>query len=238
MPDSTSQDEAGLDASQDVNSIYVDIVSDTICPWCFIGKRRFEKALAQRPEVTALVAWRPFQLNPTMPEGGLPRQEYLEAKFGSSEKVKEIYGTIAREGVGEGIEFAFERVEKTPNTVQSHRLVKFAGERGMQDQMVERLFKAVFEEGRDIGDQDVLIEEAVKIGLPEDAARHYLQSDQDMDDIQQADAYARQLGIQGVPCFIVNRKYAISGAQPPEVFLKTIDLVLQEQREEAGRAAE
>jgi predicted DsbA family dithiol-disulfide isomerase len=234
MPDSTSQDDAGFEAGRDLNSIYVDIVSDSICPWCFIGKRRFEKALAQRPDVTALVAWRPFQLNPTMPEDGLPRQEYLEAKFGSAEKVKEIYGAIAREGAGEGIDFAFERVERTPNTIHSHRLVKFAGERGLQDEMVERLFKAVFEEGRDIGDQDVLVEEAVKIGIPEEAARRYLQSDQDADEIRQADAYARQLGIQGVPCFIINRKYAISGAQSPEVFLKTIDLVLQEQREEAG----
>lgn len=237
MPDSTSQDDAGFDAGSDVNSIYVDVVSDTICPWCFIGKRRFEKALAQRPEVTALVAWRPFQLNPTMPEGGLPRQEYLEAKFGSAEKVKEVYGTITREGLGEDIAFAFERVERAPNTIHSHRLVKFAGERGLQDEMVERLFRAVFEEGRDIGDQEVLVEEAVKIGLAEEAARSYLRSDRDIDDIRQADAYARQLGIQGVPCFIVNRKYAISGAQPPEVFLKTIDLVLQEQREDAAGAS-
>lgn len=213
--------------------MFVDIVSDTICPWCFIGKRRFEAALAQSGRNDIMVAWRPFQLNPDMPAEGMSRDAYLTAKFGNTERMQKIYGAIAETGKGEGIDFRFDRIVRTPNTLASHRLVKYAAKLGHQDQIVEALFTGYFMAGRDVGDIEVLADIAGEVGLNREEAINYLRSVEDRDEVAAADVYARRLGINGVPCFIVNRKYAVSGAQPPEAFLQVFQLADQDEKEEA-----
>jgi predicted DsbA family dithiol-disulfide isomerase len=216
--------------------MYVDIVSDTICPWCFIGKRRFEKAMTLSGRNDIMIAWRPFQLNPDMPSEGMARDAYLTAKFGNAERMQKIYGAITETGQGEGIEFRFDRIGRTPNTLASHRLVKYAAKNGFQDAMIEALFNGYFMNGRDVGDLETLADLAAEIGLEREGALNYLSSVEDRDEVMAADVYARRLGINGVPCFIVNRKYAVSGAQPPEAFLQVFQLADQDEKEEAQQA--
>lgn len=200
--------------------IAIDIVSDAICPWCFIGKRRLEAALAAAgPEYEVMVGWRPFQLNPDMPRAGMDRQEYLAAKFGGEARARGIYDRVRAVGDEVGIPFAFDRIPRTPNTIDAHRLIDRAGKLGRQDEVVEALFKAYFLDGRDIGALDTLASVAAEAGLDAADIRAYLAGEDDRARIAEEDAMARRIGIQGVPCFILNRKYAISGAQEPAVFL-------------------
>jgi predicted DsbA family dithiol-disulfide isomerase len=214
--------------------ITVDIVSDAICPWCFIGKRRFEQALAQAPQdVEVLVAWRPYQLNPDMPPEGMDRKSYLSTKFGGDARADEIYQRVREAGQTVGIDFDFKGIPRTPNTIDAHRLIGVAGRAGKQDAVVEALFRAYFLEGRDIGNRDVLAAVASAAGLEEQTIRDYLARSDDVDRVGNEDAMARRMGIQGVPCFILNRKYAISGAQEPAVFLEAIEML---KREAAGEA--
>jgi predicted DsbA family dithiol-disulfide isomerase len=214
--------------------ITVDIVSDAICPWCFIGKRRFEQALAQMPsDVEVLVAWRPYQLNPEMPAEGMDRKTYLSTKFGGDARADEIYQRVREAGQTVGIDFDFKGIPRTPNTIDAHRLIGLAGRAGKQDAVVEALFRAYFLEGRDIGSRDVLAEVGIAAGLEEKTIRDYLAGRDDVDRVENEDAMARRMGIQGVPCFILNRKYAISGAQEPAVFLEAIEML---KRETAGEA--
>jgi predicted DsbA family dithiol-disulfide isomerase len=204
--------------------IYVDIVSDTICPWCYIGKRRFERALAQSGRADIAVAWRPFQLNPDMPPEGMTRDDYVRAKFGGGDRPRQIYQAIADSGREAGIEFQFSLIRRTPNTVLSHRLIHWAARNERQDEVVQELFKAYFEEGLDIGELEILIECARRAGIDEACARQFLASDEGRQEVVASDVYARRLGINGVPCFIVNRKYAVSGAQPPSAFVEVFNL--------------
>jgi predicted DsbA family dithiol-disulfide isomerase len=214
--------------------ITVDIVSDAICPWCFIGKRRFEQALAQAPkDVEVLVAWRPYQLNPEMPPEGMDRKAYLATKFGGEARAEHIYQRVRDAGLSVGIDFNFQGIPRTPNTINAHRLIGLAGRAGKQDALVEGLFRAYFLEGKDIGDADVLASTAAAAGLAEKTVRDYLAGREDVDRVENEDAMARRMGIQGVPCFILNRKYAISGAQEPAVFLEALELL---KREAAGEA--
>lgn len=202
----------------------VDIVSDAICPWCFIGKRRFERALADLPAGTLEVGWRPFQLNPEMPREGMARADYLRAKFGD-ERGGRGYEAITDAGREEGIAFDFAAIKRTPNTLDAHRLIRYAGAQDRQDAVVEALFRAYFTAGRDIGDRAVLAAVAGEAGLARDAVETYLASDADIAEVRAEDDFARQVGIHGVPCFIFERKYAISGAQPPDIFRQVIDKV-------------
>jgi len=219
--------------------IIIDIVSDTVCPWCFIGKRRLEQALAERhPGHEVRIGWRPFQLNPDMPAGGLDRKSYLEAKFGGPEGAKRIYDNIRAAGGTVGIAFDFEAIPRTPNTVDSHRLIDRAGAEGCQDSVVEALFKAYFLDGRDIGDIDTLVDVAESAGMDATATRAYLESDEDADKVRSEDMMARQMGINGVPCFIINRKYAVSGAQEPAVFHQVFARVAEEMAAEAAAERE
>jgi predicted DsbA family dithiol-disulfide isomerase len=219
--------------------ITIDIVSDTVCPWCFIGKRRLERALAEKgAEPKVFIGWRPFQLNPDMPAEGMDRKDYLAAKFGGEEGAQKVYDAIREAGESEGIEFDFKSVGRTPNTIDSHRLIDRAGAEGKQDAVVEILFRRYFQEGGDIGDIDVLVEIGAAGGLDADATRAYLASDEDVERIRGEDAMARRMGVQGVPCFILNRKYAISGAQDPQVFLQAIAQVEAEAAEEEAAPAE
>lgn len=209
--------------------IRIDIVSDTVCPWCFIGKRRLEAALAQRGGGEPVeIHWRPFQLNPDMPEGGLDRRTYLEAKFGGPDRAQQIYERIRGAGRSAGIDFEFERIPRTPNTINSHRLIHHAAGLGKQNEIVEALFRAYFFEGRDIGDTETLIDSATSVGLPAEDIRRYLESDADTELVRGQDMQARGMGIDGVPCFIFDNQYAVTGAQEPAVFLKVFSILEQE----------
>jgi predicted DsbA family dithiol-disulfide isomerase len=212
----------------------IDIVADTVCPWCYIGKRRLERALAARPQPGLEIVWRPFFLNPDMPSEGVDRADYIARKFGGRDRANRIYATVAEAGASEDIAFRFDLIQRSPNTVNSHRLIHFAGMTERQDEVVEAVYRAYFLEGRDIGDIGVLAEIASDAGIPSAEALRYLQSGADRDVIVGGDERARSLGVNGVPCFIIERKYAVSGAQLPEVFQQVFDLVNQEE----PRAAE
>ncbi|MBM3644997.1 MAG: DsbA family oxidoreductase [Alphaproteobacteria bacterium] len=215
--------------------MYVDIVSDTICPWCYIGKRRFERALELSGRDDVAISWRPFQLNPDMPVEGMTRDDYVRAKFGGGDRPRQIYQAVADSGREAGIEFQFSRIKRTPNTILSHRLIQWGARTGRQDAVVDRLFRAYFEDGRDIGDLDTLVQCAVEAGAEAGEAREYLVSDEGRSEVVSADVYARRLGINGVPCFIVNRKYAVSGAQPASAFVEVFNLA---ERDAATSAAQ
>lgn len=197
--------------------IRIDIVSDVICPWCFIGKRRLERALAAEAPGSIVVGWRPFQLNPDMPVEGMSRKDYLRAKFGTDDG-GERYKHVVAAGLEEGIPFAFERMQRTPNTVRAHRLIRYAETHQLADAVVEALFVGYFAQARDIGDVEVLADIAGTAGLDAAEVRRYLASDEDDAIVRAEDKYARELGIQGVPCFVIERKYMVSGAQPAELF--------------------
>jgi predicted DsbA family dithiol-disulfide isomerase len=203
----------------------IDIVSDVICPWCFIGKRRLEKALALRPELAAEVTWRPFQLNPDMPASGMERQAYLAMKFGSATQADRLYRNVAAAGATVDIPFDFAGIRRTPNTRKAHALIGEALAEGLGDTMVERLFRAYFLEGRDIGDRATLLELATESGLEQSASEHALDDPAIDERVVAEDRGARRLGINAVPCFIIDGQYAVSGAQEPEFFLPIFDLV-------------
>jgi predicted DsbA family dithiol-disulfide isomerase len=204
--------------------MHIDIVSDVICPWCFIGKRRLGRALEQRPDLTVSVTWRAFQLNPDMPEGGMARADYLAAKFGNSAHAGRIYAAITAAGAGENIAFAFDRIRRTPNTRDAHRLIRYATLHGKADALVETLFSAYFEQGRDIGNQAILADIAAESGFDRAAAAKWLAGETALADVLGEDRSARRLGISGVPCFILDGGYSISGAQEPEFFFPLFDL--------------
>ena len=208
--------------------MHIDIFSDTICPWCFIGKRRLERALAERPQADLTVRWRAFQLNPEMPEEGMERQRYLELKFGGAAGAESVYARVRDAGDSEGIAFAFDRIARTPNTVASHRLIRFAAGQEREDAVVQALFDAYFLRGEDIGDPEVLSAAAAAGGLDAAEAQAFLEGDAEAEAVRSEDATARQAGINGVPCFIFNGKYALSGAQPPEVMFRMFDLANEE----------
>jgi len=205
-------------------AMHIDIVSDVICPWCFIGKRRLERALEQRPDLTVSVTWRAFQLNPEMPKSGMARADYLAAKFGNSAHAGRIYAAITEAGAGEKITFAFDRIRRTPNTRDAHRLIRYATLHGKPDALVEILFSAYFEQGRDIGDQAVLADIAAESGFDRAEAAKWLAGEAALEDVLGEDRNARRLGISGVPCFILDGGYSISGAQEPEFFFPLFDL--------------
>lgn len=202
----------------------IDIVSDTICPWCYVGKRRLERALKERPELDVTIEWHAFQLNPEMPIEGVDRETYMTRKFGSEQRVTEIFDSIAAAGRQEGIPFAFDRIARTPNTVNSHRLIRWAEPAGCQDAVVELLFRRYFEQGKDIGAIDVLVQIAVEAGLEGADAERFLSGTDGVEEVRAENVAAHRLGISGVPCFIFEKKYAVSGAQEPEVFFQVFDM--------------
>jgi predicted DsbA family dithiol-disulfide isomerase len=201
----------------------IDVIADTVCPWCYIGKRRLEKALAQRLDTTVVARWRPFLLNPEMPDDGLDRTAYLVKKFGSESRVRRVYGAIAEAGQSVEIDFSFELIRRTPSTVNSHRLVRFAEGTGKADACVEALFLAYFINGHDIGDTDVLLEIGANLGLEADQLAAYLESGADFDFVYEENARAHRLGINGVPSFVFDGSLVVSGAQEPQVLARMID---------------
>ncbi|MCF8467518.1 MAG: DsbA family oxidoreductase [Sneathiella sp.] len=211
----------------------IDIVSDTVCPWCFIGKRKLEKALAERPDLDVEITWHPFQLHPDMPREGADRKEFIARKFGSHERAKELYTNVKRAGEEIDIPFNFEDIKRSPNTLDSHRLIRWSQSAGCQDELVDILFRRFFIDGEDIGDKAVLIAAAGEAGMDTDLVADLLDKDADRDLVSEEDLRARQMGISGVPFFILDNKYALSGAQDPAAFLAVFDKIA----EEAGQAS-
>ncbi len=201
----------------------VDIFVDVVCPWCFIGKRQFERALAMRPDVSPQKAWRPFQLNPDMPAEGMPADQFFAAKFGSAAGVEERRKQVAGIGSAVGIDFAFDRIARQPNTLDAHRLIRYAVKRGRGDAMVEALFTAHFTAGRDIGDRVALAAIAGENGLDAREAEVFLQGGEETAAILGEDQEARRIGISAVPCYIFDRQYGFAGARDPEFFLSILD---------------
>ncbi|MGR3804009.1 DsbA family oxidoreductase [Marinibacterium profundimaris] len=204
-------------------SVKLDILSDPICPWCYIGKARLDKALAQVPDHPFVIEWHPFQLNPDMPEGGMDRRDYLETKFGGKEGALAAYAPIVEHAEAEGLAINFDAMERTPNTLDAHRLIHWAGIEQRQQQMVDALFHAYFVEGRDIGDHDTLADIADSCDMDASVVRRLLDSDADIDAIRSRDAHSREMGVNSVPTFIVAQAHAVPGAQPTDLWLKVIE---------------
>jgi predicted DsbA family dithiol-disulfide isomerase len=207
-------------------SFVIDVISDVVCPWCFIGKRRLEAALAlqadHEPGFEPIVNWHPFQLNPDLPREGIDRRTYVETKFGGAARAAEIYARVRAVGETVGIGFEFDRIARQPNTLDAHRLVSWAQANGDAGALVERLFRAFFLQGRDVGSREVLAAIAGEAGLDAQAARAFLESDEAAHRIEAMDARARQLGVEGVPFFVFGEKVAVSGAHEPAQLLEAI----------------
>lgn len=204
--------------------MHIDIFSDPVCPWCFIGTRRLRRALAARPELNPSIRWRPFQLNPAMPPEGMDRTAYLASRFGSLTEAERLNANVGHVGALEGIAFDFERIEVAPSTINAHRLIRYAEAFDLHSAMADAVFAAYFLDGRDIGDVEALIDIADDVGLEHAAARTFLTSAEGIDAVRGEDMRARQLGIESVPCFIVDKRFVISGAQEPEAFYSLFDL--------------
>ena len=213
-------------------SFQIDVISDVVCPWCFIGKRNLERALeawrVKHPDEAFAVRWHPFQLNPQLPDSGVPRKQYLENKFGGPERAKEIYARVSAAGKRAGIDFAFDAIQVQPNTIDAHRLMHYAGEQGRQDAMAEAIFRRYFVEGANLADKETLADIAQQAGMNRDEVAAYLASDADRALIEEQDRRARAIGVEGVPFFIFNQRLALSGAQPPEVLFEAMEKAREE----------
>jgi predicted DsbA family dithiol-disulfide isomerase len=204
----------------------IDVISDTVCPWCFIGKRRLQRAMAMRSDIGFDVRWRPFRLDPTIPKEGLGRKAYLDAKFGDG-GVVEAHRLLTSEGAKEGIVFAFDAIRRAPNTLDSHRLIRWAEMAGVQDDVVERLFIAYFENGEDISDIRVLSDIADLSGMDGVDIARMLESDADTALVEREEKLAREMGVTGVPAIIFGGRIAVSGAREPEILAAAIDKALE-----------
>jgi predicted DsbA family dithiol-disulfide isomerase len=208
--------------------MHLEIFSDTVCPWCYIGKRRLERALRERPMPELAIRWRAFQLNPGMPAGGMDRRQYMAAKFGSAERAARLFDTVTRVGAEEGIRFAFDRIGRTPNTMKSHRLLALAAQHGRQSHVLDRLFAAYFAEGRDIGQASVLVDIGEAAHLPAIEVEAALSEDSPIGTTLAEDFLARRQGINGVPYFVFNGRFGLSGAQEPEALYHMFDLARED----------
>ncbi|HEY4077588.1 MAG TPA: DsbA family oxidoreductase [Rhizomicrobium sp.] len=211
----------------------IDVISDTVCPWCFIGKRRLTRAMAQRPNIIFDVKWRPYRLDPAVPRGGMDRQAYMRAKFGDDPmKIVEMHKLIAAEGEKDNIAFDFAAITRRPDTLDSHRLIRWAEATGAQDEVVERLFIAYFENGEDIGDIRVLADIADLCGMDGVEVAQMLESNDDLALVEREDQIAHEMGVTGVPAFIFGGKLAVSGAREPAMLVSVIDRVTEMQAEQ------
>jgi predicted DsbA family dithiol-disulfide isomerase len=204
--------------------ITIDVVSDVICPWCFLGKRRLDKALSLIPDVKVEVVYRPFFLDPTIPADGLDRQQYMESKFGP-ERLKTIHDPLIAAGKEDGVPYHFDKITRTPNTLDAHRLIRWALPAGKQAEMKEALFKAYWSDGKDVGNHETLADIAASVGMDRKTILNDLASDKDKPEVLAETQQAQQMGITGVPTFIINHKYGISGAQSAEMLADAIKKV-------------
>ena len=209
----------------------IEVVHDLVCPWCFLGQRRLLRTLRRRPDLLFNLTWRPFLLNPDMPRAGMPRADYVVRKFGGEERARRLYSSITEIGRAEGLLFRFERIRRTPSSVDAHRLVRWATGFGRGAEMVEALFSAHFTDGRDIGEIQVLVAVAAACGLDGAAALAFLLGDAEVEMVHGENLRAHRLGINGVPCFVISGRHAIAGAQEPEVIERLLDVAVVEAME-------
>jgi predicted DsbA family dithiol-disulfide isomerase len=205
-------------------SVRIDIISDVVCPWCYLGKARLEAALKDLPGIEADIRWRPYQLDPSIPRAGVDRKAYMEAKFGAGPRLGQIHDQLNGFGAEVGITYDFDAIKIAPNTMNAHRLIRWAAQAGpgIQNKAVDLLFKAYFEDGKDIGDAAVLTDIAKSAGMDEAIVTTLLPTDAEEAGVIGEIAQAKQLGINGVPCFIIDQKYAVSGAQTPDILADAI----------------
>lgn len=207
----------------------IDVYSDVICPWCFIGKRRLEKALALiKDRFEARVTWHPFVLNPDMPKEGMNRKEYRSAKFGSWKKSLALDEQVKQAGASEGISFRHDLMDKTPNTNDAHKLILFAGRQGIQDKVADAIFNGYFVEGKDVGNRETLIEIGAAVGMDVEMVKNFLESEESTIAVNEAEAEGRRLRIDGVPNFIINNRVSFSGAQSVDSFIRAFEQATQD----------
>ena len=206
----------------------VDVYADVVCPWCYIGERRLARAMAERPEIAVERHWRPFQLRPDTPAGGLPWAAFVREKFGGGARARAMFDHVAAAGAADGLTFDFDRVASAPNTVDAHRLILFAGERGRQWPVAEALFHGYFARGLDLNDHDQLAAAAAGAGLDPAEVRAHLATHDGVAEVYASQREARRLGVQGVPFFVFDNRIALSGAQPLEWFVRAIDAAVEE----------
>jgi len=211
-----------------MESIRIDLFADIACPWCYIGERRLEQALEQRPDLSVEWHWHPFQLQPDMPKEGLPWSELIDRKFGGAARARGMFEQVASAGAGDGLEFRFDKVASAPNTLDAHRLVLLAELSGRAKEMAMALFAAYFTEGKNLNDRDTLVAIGSSVGIAEAELHAYLESEVGAEEVAVSQAEAERIGITGVPFFIFNGRFAVSGAQPVAMFLQVIDRALAE----------
>jgi predicted DsbA family dithiol-disulfide isomerase len=209
----------------------IEIVHDLVCPWCYLGVRRLLRTLHRRPDLLFNLTWHPFLLNPDMPRMGMLRPDYVARKFGGEERARRLYASISEIGRAEGVAFQFDRIRRTPSSIDAHRLVQFAQRQGAGTRMAEALFAAHFCQGEDIGEGATLLRIAVAEGLPEPEVRRLLLTDDGVESVHADNMRAHRLGINGVPCFVVSGRHAIAGAQEPEVIERLLDVAAVEMNE-------
>lgn len=203
--------------------VKLDIISDPVCPWCYIGKAQLDRALAAAPGHPFEVEWHPFQLNPDMPAEGMDRRDYLRAKFGGEEGAADVYAKVAEAAEAAGLSLDLGAIRRQPNTLDAHRLIHWAGIEGRQTAAVSALFAAYFKQGRDIGDREVLADIADEIGMDAAVIHRLLDSPADVEETRARDEAAREMGVTGVPTFIVAGKHAVPGAQPAALWTRVIE---------------
>ena len=208
--------------------VVIDVVSDVVCPWCYVGKHRLEAALALRPDVETEIHWRPYFLDPRVPREGMARVDYLSRKFGSDERIRPAHERLSRLGREEGIEFHFERITWQPNTLDAHRLIGWAEEAGRAAPVVEKIFSLFFTEGADLSKRETLLLAAQAGGLDVEGVRRDLAGERDVAAVEKAATSAAEHGISGVPFFIFNNRFAVAGAQPPDMLAEAMDKTLAE----------
>lgn len=211
-----------------MRTLEIEVWADVVCPWCYIGERRLERALAARPELEARRRWRPFQLQPGMPAEGRPWAEFAAAKFGGRERAEAMFAQVAAAGAPDGVVLRFDRVVSAPNTVDAHRLIGWARGRGREWEMADALFAAYFEHGRDLNDAEHLAGIAREAGLDAGEARAFLAGEEGRAEVAASQEEAREIGVQGVPFFVIDRKWAVSGAQPAEAWASVLAQVERE----------
>ena len=218
--------------NQEIEPLTIDIVSDVVCPWCYLGEKRLEQALAEEAG-PVVVRWRPYQLDPTIPEGGLDRAEYMAKKFGKSGRLQSVHDNLTRLGAEVGLPFAFDKITRSPNTLDAHRLIRWAASAGVQSRVVDRLFEAYFVEGRDIGDRVVLTEIAAECGLDADLVERLLAEGADSEVVRQEVEQAQAMGVSGVPFFIFAGRLGVPGAQEPSALRQAMAEARQAMAESA-----
>ncbi len=212
---------------REMDVLTIDVISYVLCPWCYIGKRRLDRAQVLAPDVEPVIRWRPFQLDASIPPEGIDRQDYLDKKFGR-DRATEIYAQIRETGEAEGIAFAFDTITRSPNTINAHRLIRWAEVGDQQDKVVERLFELFFCEGEDIGETSVLLEAAREGQMDVDFVEEVLATDRDIDEVKKEIALAHELGVQGVPTFVIDQQHLLVGAQRAEILADALVQISQE----------